>query len=56
MELTRVDADREGSYMNIVIFEDETVGHGSETENPSTRREKVTSIIVGMKSNQITVK
>lgn len=41
--------------MSVVSFQLDSVGHGRETEDSSTRREEMTSVVVGVESDEIAV-
>ena len=41
--------------MSVVTFQLDSVGHGRETEDSSTRGEEMTSVVVGMESDEVAV-
>lgn len=55
LESGRLNTDGERAYMNIPAFEVCPVGHRGDAQDAGTRREEMSSVVVGVESDEIAV-
>jgi hypothetical protein len=55
-ELTGLDTDRESSNVGVPSLELDSVRHGRQAKDSGTRREEMTSVVVGVETDEVAMK